>query len=229
MKAKDILKKPRVKNMLFVTLGCGVAALVLYLYPLKDVPNSAEGWNTLACEQFERLEYDKAVISWDNAVLADPDNPDYYWRRARACRHIGRFDQSIDDVTKAIELGEHLNPRKLIYYYHTRAMNKAARGDNEGAVEDFTEAVKMAKGGIDAAPMYMERGRIQIDLAEPKKAVEDLTRVIETVPTWGRAYYYRSKAYEALSEQKLAESDYLTALKQNYTQESNEYEPLPIR
>lgn len=221
------LSFPHLINILFAVVICMTLQGCRHA---KEFPTTVEEWNDRACEYYDRQEYEKACNDWDQAIMIDHNNAALYWRRARACRQFGRLDQSVDDATKAVELAEGGHDRrKLMYYLHTRAECYATNGELEPALNDFNRAIKMSDGGLDSAPLYMDRGRVLMKLGENKEAVQDFTRAIELVPTWGRAYHFRAKAYDELLDFANGRKDHETALRMGYEESSDRYEPLPIR
>jgi tetratricopeptide (TPR) repeat protein len=195
---------------------------------LGSYPNSAEDWDKSAVEKYLREEYDLACNDWDQAVKFAPDNPDYWWKRSRATMRFGREQQSIDDAKKSIELLGDKDPRKLIYYNLQLAEAYQQKTMNAEAQATFDKTLEMAEGTLDAAPVYMERGRFFVGIGEFEKAISDLNKAIALVPTWGRAYYYRGKAYEGNHVMAKAVDDYLKAKEMNYDNLVDRWEPLPL-
>ncbi len=195
---------------------------------LGSYPNSAEDWDKSAREKYLREEYNLACNDWDQAVRLDPDNPDYWWKRSRATMRFGREQQSIDDAKKSIELLGNKDPRKLIYYNLQLAEAYQQKNMNAEARATFDKTLEMAKGTLDAAPVYMERGRFFVRIGECDKAIADLNSAIALVPTLGRAYFYRGKAYEGNHEMSKAVDDYLKSQEMNYDNPGDKWEPLPL-
>ncbi|MBX3076811.1 tetratricopeptide repeat protein [Candidatus Obscuribacterales bacterium] len=207
-------------SICLVQLGCTYA---------NTFPSNAAGWDERACEKYEREEYDKAIEDWDQAVKLDDANPVYWWRRSRACRHVGRTQQAVDDATHALDLASPKDSRRRMFYLDTRAKALMKLGKFEDAAKDFDEAVKLAEGKSDVAPIYMDRGEMHLELADPKLALDDFSEAIKLVPTWGRAYFFRAKAYDALDDHANADKDRSSARQMNFDELSDKYEPLSIR
>lgn len=211
-----------------ITLMCGIQ-----LMKARDAfPSSAAEWDARACEKFERGDYEEALIDWDSAVQADPDNSLLYWRRSRACREVGRNDQAVDDATHALSLltpNDKSADRKRMFYLHARALGHDKRGDYQAALEDFKEAIALAEGRIDAAPLYFDRGRIELAIADTDLAIADFSMAIKLVPTWGLAYHNRAKAYDSKSEFAEGARDHDIAMKMDYDPVFDKFDPVPIR
>jgi tetratricopeptide (TPR) repeat protein len=196
----------------------------------NSFPQTAKEWNERACYKFDREEYSQACDDWDMAVKKDDRNPVLYWRRSRACRQIGRLDQAVDDATKSLDLLTPDDKRRRMFYLDNRAKAYMKRGNYDEAKKDFDEAIKLANGESDAAPFYLARGQMNMELAEPDLALKDYSKAIELVPTWGKAYHLRAQAYEAKADAANAGKDNAIAMHMNYEEaDDKKYEPLPIR
>src|SRR5205807_1717191 len=67
--------------------------------------------------------------------------------------------------------------------------NEDARQDNQAAAADFTEAVRLDPGLIDA---YFDRAVARHRLKDPRGAIADLDRVLEMRPGRIEAYFNRA-------------------------------------
>ncbi|SFW39828.1 tetratricopeptide repeat protein [Selenomonas ruminantium] len=83
------------------------------------------------------------------------------------------------------------NPKKYDAY-EIRSLIKYACKDDEGAVEDITNALKYATNNDDIARLYNNRGFIYLQgINRPKAALEDMEKAISLSP--GEAVYYSNK------------------------------------
>lgn len=217
------------RNLLGVVACFCLSMMQLGCTYANTFPSSAAAWDERACAKFEREEYDKSIDDWDQAVKLDRDNPIYWWRRSRACRKAGRLQQAADDASHALDLASPTDTRRRMFYLDTRAKAFMKLAQFEQAAKDFDEAVLLAEGKSDAAPIYMDRGEMRLETGEAKLAIKDFSEAIALVPTWGRAYFYRAKAYEAIGETENAEKDRRLASQMNFDELTDKYEPLPIR
>lgn len=224
---QNILKARR---DILVFLACLCVCLMQFGCTYSNTfPSNAAAWDDRACAKFEREEYDKSIEDWDQAVKLDDQNPVYWWRRSRACRKVGRLQQAADDASHALDLAAPTDTRRRMFYLDTRAKALMKLGQYEEARKDFDEAVKLSEGKSDVAPIYMDRGEMHLELADAKLAIEDFSAAIALVPTWGRAYYFRAKAYDATGETEKADKDRRTAMQMNFDELTDKYEPLSIR
>lgn len=195
---------------------------------LTDYPTTPEQFDKQACLKYRRAEWNLATNDWDQAVNMDPENPDYYWKRSRATMRFDRVQQSVDDALKSIELLGDKNPRKLIYFQLQLAEALATLGSFPEAKEAFDKALQMSEGKVDAAPVYMERGKVLLSIGDISGAIADETSAISIVPTLGRAYHLRGKAYDAAGDPSSAAKDFLKARTMGFDPAEDNWEPLPI-
>lgn len=192
-------------------------------------PTSVAEWDKQACLHYRRGEYLLATNDWDQAVKLDPANPDLLWKRSRATMRFDRVQQSIDDALKAIELLGDKDPRKLLYFQLQLAEAYAVKGQFAESKEAFAKALDLAQGKVDAAPVYMERGKVLLSIGDSAGAIADFDNAIAIVPTLGRAYHYRGKAYDLAGNPSAAAKDFAKARSMNFElAEDSTWEPLPI-
>lgn len=86
--------------------------------------------------------------------------------------------------------------------------NKIELEDLQGAIADFTEAIKLKP---DFALAYYARGTVKNVLEDYRGAIDDQTKSISLNPTFHNAYLCRGLAYSALNQKKQADSDFLKA------------------
>jgi serine/threonine protein kinase/tetratricopeptide (TPR) repeat protein len=84
---------------------------------------------------YHSSEYDQAIEIFDQALNAGFESPDLYHLRGLANHWLGNTQQSIDDLSMAIELDE-----GNFRYWMERGLRKFDLGDVRGAIEDLTIA-----------------------------------------------------------------------------------------
>ena len=99
-------------------------------------------------------------------------------------------------------------------YYYNRAVKKQLRGDYEGAIADYTKAIKINPYDQDA---YYNRGNVKKDeLKDYEGAIADYTKAIEIVPKYLEAYINRGVVKDQLENYNGAIADYTKAIEINY-------------
>ena len=99
--------------------------------------------------------------------------------------------------------------------FFDRGLDKQNKGDNPGAIEDYTQAIQLNQNwgnpsetyfGLPTA--YNNRGNAHYDQGDYQKAIEDYNQVIELQPDYVSAYNNRGNAHYYLKDYQSAIEDY---------------------
>lgn len=93
--------------------------------------------------------------------------------------------------------------------WNNRGNLKYNAGDLQGAMADYSEAVKIDAGHPEA---YMNRGTVKHDLNDFKGSLADYNKAIEIDPNHPKSYYGRGGTYLAMNQFKLAIQDFDKAI-----------------
>ncbi len=99
--------------------------------------SSLQGERNLAAIHFEAGRHREAAEAYSRLVAAAPDNAALRASFAGALGALGRYDEALAELTRAIEL-QPLN----VEAYHNRAVIYERRGEPEKAVADYRTAVR---------------------------------------------------------------------------------------
>jgi len=181
-----------------------------------------------------KLPFIMAMRPLRTAIQLAPDNPRYYFDRARAFVELGDGDQGLRDLDRAIALSS-----TFFRAYYLRMHVKVAMGDLKGGDADAVRMIQLDPSqyvGHHAHGYYMvmtgneEAGLKEIDLAiqsdpehaikdylvraltrlkqyHPSEAVADATKALEINPRNPDAHYLRARAFLQLQEWKRAVAD----------------------
>jgi|GEM_PF-3805091 len=94
-------------------------------------------------------------------------------------------------------------------FFLKRGDARAAKGDLDGAIADYTKAIELKP---DYAEAYNNRGIAWVDKGEYDKAIEDFSRAVELKPDLAQAYYNRGNAWANKGEYDRAIEDYTKAI-----------------
>ena len=119
----------------------------------------------------------------------------------------GRYDLSISEYTKAIEI----NP-KLAEVYHHRGICYHDKGEYNRAILDFTRAIKIDS---EYTAAYYHRGNAYYKIGQYDMSISDLNKYIEMNPGHAGAYCNRGLNYAHKAKYNLAISDFTEAIKIN--------------
>ncbi len=98
---------------------------------------SPSGDRNMAAIHFEAGHFQEAVDAYQKLVEANPDDGGLRASYGGALGALGRYDEALEQLTKAIEL-EPLNPEA----YHNRALIYERRGDRQAAILEYRQALR---------------------------------------------------------------------------------------
>jgi len=102
---------------------------------------SPAGDRNLAAVLFEEGKYDEAAEAYKKLLAEDPNDGALRASLAGALGALGRYDEALVQLDKAIEL-QPLNPEA----YHNRAVINQRRGDDAAAIKDYQTALRYSPG-----------------------------------------------------------------------------------
>jgi tetratricopeptide (TPR) repeat protein len=92
----------------------------------------------------------------------------------------------------------------------TQAKDKGDKGDNQGAIADYTQAIQIKP---DYAEAYSNRGDARSELKDHQGAIEDYSQAIKLKPDYADAYNSRGVDRFDLGDKRGAIEDYSQAIK----------------
>src|SRR5215470_18898425 len=95
-------------------------------------------------------------------------------------------------------------------YAFSRGFAYGAKGDNEHAIVDYTEAIKL---NPKVAGAYANRGRAYRAKGDNEHAIADYTKAIKLDPKYAAFYNNRGLAYDAKGDNAHAIADYTEAIR----------------
>ncbi|MCY7275518.1 MAG: tetratricopeptide repeat-containing serine protease family protein, partial [Phormidesmis sp. CAN_BIN44] len=164
------------------------------------------------------LKVDKTPPPNNRERIANPKNAGDYYLRASIARQKGDIQAAINDYSKAIELDSNFIdayfsrglaweakdfPKAIadfdeiiarpsgdlkIYAYNNRGATRADLGDKQGALEDYTQAIRLDP---KSAAAYYSRGIVRFNLGDKQGAIEDSTQAIRLASKFAAAYSNR--------------------------------------
>lgn len=122
--------------------------------------------------------------------LCPMEDPDLYAHRAFARSHLGRDDEALEDVARALAV----DPKSAFAY----------------AIRDFNRVVELAPERING---WFDRGIAYLFLRDWDKAEADFTECVKRFPEAGFAWWRRGEARLRAGEKAEAAADLRKALK----------------
>ncbi|MES5487819.1 tetratricopeptide repeat protein [Bradyrhizobium sp. INPA03-11B] len=157
---------------------------------------------------------DHAFKDYTEAIRIDPKAVGALLNRSHLYNHRHDYDRAIADADRAFE-GDLSDYGKRVGYGE-RGYAYLAKGDNDRAIADFTDGIRLDPNNKAA---LTARGNAYLAKGDPDRAAADYDRVIALDPDYALAYYNRSLAYRAKGDfdRVIADSSEAIALYPNYT------------
>jgi lipoprotein NlpI len=135
-----------------------------------------------------------------------------HFEAGRAAQNRGDFDVAIESFTLAIKAGD-LSKEDLAAAYNNRGIAYGAKGDQDRAIQDYNEAIRL---NPNDAVAYNNRGNAyRRDKGDSDHAIQDYDEAIRLNPNYADAYYNRGLAYGAKGDQDRAIQDLNEAIRLN--------------
>lgn len=114
------------------------------------------------------------------------------------------YDQQLNPTQKQSQ-----KPGKSPQDYYVRAATKALEKDYQGAIEDYTKAVELNPGLVEA---YVKRGATRYKMGDARGALTDCNQALRLNPNLSEAYYYQGRARYRLGYTQAAIEAYTQAI-----------------
>jgi tetratricopeptide (TPR) repeat protein len=92
--------------------------------------------------------------------------------------------------------------------YYWRGLARGHIGDNQGAIEDSTQVLKLDSSNANA---YLNRGSAQLQMGNKEGAIIDFNQALKINANFSRAYYNRGLANVQLGKEQDALADFQKA------------------
>jgi tetratricopeptide (TPR) repeat protein len=93
-----------------------------------------------------KRQYEKAIAEAEQSLAINPNYADGHCHKARSLHYVGRNEESIELIRKAIRL----NPFPPSYYYYQLGYCYFMTEQYEQAVAEFTKAIKLQPDNLPA-------------------------------------------------------------------------------
>ena len=135
------------------------------------------------------------------AALASPAAAD----DATTCANASG-DVAIDACTRVIKAGG----RNLAWAYYDRGSEYSDKGDNDRAISDYNEAIRINPKYVKA---YNSRGHAYREKGDYDRAISDSSEAIRIDPKYAKAYNGRGMAYMEKGDNDRAISEFSEAIR----------------
>ncbi|MBI5359049.1 MAG: tetratricopeptide repeat protein [Planctomycetes bacterium] len=134
-------------------------------------------------------ETNAAIAEYEKAIAIDPQNAMPYFELGGLYRQKGDLAKSIEYYTKAVEN----DPKPIVYYTRGLVRNEAL--DYVGAIEDYTQAVKLDVFNPDNVAIFIKRASAKAAKGDFAGAAEDCGIAINLDSEYAPAYSLIARAY----------------------------------
>jgi len=128
-------------------------------------------------------DFEGAIKDLTETIKNNPNDYDAYNMRAIAYSELKKYDQSIEDFSRCIEL------KPIAEAYYNRGAAYFAKGDYKLANDDFTQCLKLSPDNIKA--LY-KRALCNYNLENYNASLKDFNKYLANYTIDYRAYYERS-------------------------------------
>ena len=156
-------------------------AITAFEQAVKSQPDFVPAWNQLSVVYRDSNQLDKALAAINQAIQLQPNNPNLYNQKLAILSDLKRYKEAAAAINKAIEL----SPRAA--FYNNRGIVRSELGDKPGAIDDYTQAIKI---NPNLANAYVLRGIVYYQLGDKQKAREDLQRAAQLFMAQGNTALY---------------------------------------
>lgn len=154
------------------------------------------------------------LLSMSLALAALPalaqDDRAALWRRCEGVERVS-YERSIASCTALIELGGETEQRLAIAHYFRADLNDQL-GKTEGAIVDYTEALRLNPWFADA---LSRRGAIYVRKSDYDRALADFSAMVRVDPSNAKAYFLRGTVYMAREQYATAIPEFDEAIRLN--------------
>ncbi|MBE9060107.1 tetratricopeptide repeat protein [cf. Phormidesmis sp. LEGE 11477] len=135
-------------------------------------PQTAEGWHQQGIVQTQQSNLDKAIESFDKAVMLEAENTTMLVNRGLVRDELGDHQGAIEDYGRAIALEPTLVPA-----YYNRANSYHNLEKYEKSIADYSQAIDLEAGFAYA---YVNRAINYEMLGDLEQATQDLNLALDT-------------------------------------------------
>jgi tetratricopeptide (TPR) repeat protein/S1-C subfamily serine protease len=213
--------------------------------PIPNDVSNAQQWIEYGNQLYRLGEYTNSVTAFNRAITLQPNSLDAYYGKGLALAYTSDSSGALAAFNKAIALVPSGSQSKFYYLWKYRSSVLKSLGDNNGALSDISEAIRLEPEDINLSNekatllfvlgdkkgtitiydrilpklkrswAYNNRGVAKSELGDNKGAISDYDMAIQINPQYADAYYNRGSSKSTLGDKKGAIADYDMAIRIN--------------
>lgn len=139
----------------------------------------------------DKNEYVASIRQYSKAIKSDPNIKEYYYRRAKSYRKVGKYKEALADIDKCLAIDKNYKEG----HFEKGAMSVMLKNNLEG-LKEFSIAI-----GIDStyAKAFMGRGAVYFLLSKYDTALIDYEKSLKLDPNNETVYYDIGITYAELN------------------------------
>ncbi|MFM6331568.1 MAG: trypsin-like peptidase domain-containing protein [Dolichospermum sp.] len=165
---------------------------------VKFKPEFVPAWDTLSVVYRELNQLDKALVAINAAIRLEPNNPNLYNEKFLVLSNLKKYKEAAAAINKAIEL----SPRAAFYY--NRGVVRKELGDKQGAIDDYTQAIKinpnLALAYSNRGIVYHQQGNYIAAISEYNQAIAKDANSLAAVNNIGLIKYEQGDKETAIKQ-----------------------------
>jgi len=153
----------------------------------------------------ERKQFDKAIADFTRDLSLEKDEEGIaITRKVRGMCFLEQKlpNKAVDDFNELVRLRPNLDEA-----YFCRGVAQRDRNKLDEAVADFSKAISLATNQKSKCVVLVSRGVTYYRQDRFEEALGDFSAIIAAEPKDAKAYFFRSKVYDAMSRQAEATAD----------------------
>ncbi|MFM6266822.1 MAG: tetratricopeptide repeat protein, partial [Dolichospermum sp.] len=165
---------------------------------VKFKPEFVPAWDNLSVVYRELNQLDKALVAINAAIRLEPNNPNLYNQKYLVLSNLKKYKEAAAAINKAIEL----SPRAAFYY--NRGIVRNDLGDKQGAIDDYTQAIKinpnLALAYSNRGIVYHQQGNYIAAISEYNQAIAKDANSLAAVNNIGLIKYEQGDKETAIKQ-----------------------------
>lgn len=161
-------------------------------------PDDAIAYRNRAYTRYYIGDYEGALEDYTQAIKINPNDESIDIASEKFSSFLTDRSQFQERIQRKQEARNQIHSQGE-YVYRQSAQFRWDLGDCEGAIADYTQAIKTNPQDSQA---YYLRGSAKYDLGDILEAVEDYNKAININPQYADAYYYRGNAFDDLGNKQ---------------------------
>lgn len=178
-----------------------LVVLTLFVFPWEQLLGPKTSADVAAGNDLiTKKQYDKAIVFFDKALKADPNDSAALVGRSRAFLHLGDTAKALNDVNAAIQKA----PNNAAAYGQRGVLLKMKQQTPE-ALNDFSKAVELDNAYAWA---FAQRADLYSRSQDQEKALRDIDKALKSKPNFVEALRLRAWILSRMGKCKEASEDF---------------------